>query len=149
MFNDGRKRTSAFLLMYLGCPIIPIRISLPRDFCLCPQAVLMVVPLLQVVIQADGAHSQFGKYTLFLAYGMNANGHMSAIGFGLLFGNEDKTNWNTFWTFIKTLHPSLNAPIKTILMDQDKGSIPAFKEIFEDAAQYMCSFHHRQNILKM
>jgi hypothetical protein len=90
---------------------------------LAPSSSTHVVPLLQDVIQADGAHSQFGKYTLFSAYGTNANGHMSPIAFGLLFGNEDKSNWSTFWTFVKIVHPSLDAPTKTILMDQDKGLI--------------------------
>jgi hypothetical protein len=35
----------------------------------------------------------------------------------------------------------------TILTDQSKGSIGAVKEIFERAAQFMCAFHHHQNIL--
>jgi hypothetical protein len=33
-----------------------------------------LVPLLQDVIQADGAHASYGKYTLFLAHGTAANG---------------------------------------------------------------------------
>jgi hypothetical protein len=44
-----------------------------------------LVPLLQGVIQADGAHASYGKYTLFLAYGTTANGNMSPLSFGLLF----------------------------------------------------------------
>ena len=36
---------------------------------------------------------------------------------------------------------------KTILTDQDKGSIGALKDIFTSAAQFMCSFHCRQNII--
>ena len=107
-----------------------------------------IVPLLQDVIQADGAHSQFGKYTLFSAYGTNANGHMSPVAFGLLFGNEDKRNWSTFWGFVKEIHPSLDDKNKTILTDQDKGSIPALKDTFEHSHQFMCSFHRRENILK-
>jgi hypothetical protein len=66
-----------------------------------PSSSSHIVPLLQDIIQADGAHSQYGKYTLYLAYGTNANGHMSPVAFGLLFGNEDKTNWSTFWNFVK------------------------------------------------
>ena len=113
-----------------------------------PSSSTHLVPLLQDVIQADGAHSQFGKYTLFSAYGTNANGHMSPIAFGLLFGNEDASNWSTFWTFVKTVHPLLDAPIKTILTDQEKGLIAAMKNTFKHAARFMCSFRHRQNILK-
>jgi hypothetical protein len=107
-----------------------------------------IVPLLQDVIQADGAHSQYGKYTLYSAYGTNANGHMSPVAFGLLFGNEDKTNWSTFWNFVKELHPSLDEPRKTFLTDQDKGCLGALQEIFDHASQFMCSFHRRQNIVK-
>jgi len=113
-----------------------------------PSSSSHIVPLLQDVIQADGAHSQYGKYTLYSAYGTNANGHMSPVAFGLLFGNEDKTNWSTFWNFVKELHPSLDKPRKTFLTDQDKGCLGALQEIFEHSSQFMCSFHRRQNIVK-
>jgi hypothetical protein len=73
---------------------------------------------------------------------------MSPVAFGLLFGNEDKTNWSTFWNFVKELHPSLDEPRKTLLTDQDKGCLGALQEIFEHASQFMCSFHRRQNIVK-
>jgi hypothetical protein len=106
-----------------------------------------LAPLLQDMIQADGAHSNFGKYTLFSAYGTNANGHMSPLTFGLLFGNEDKNNWSKFWSFVKTVHPSVDTVPKMILTDQDKGSIGAVKDIFESAAQFMCAFHRCQNII--
>jgi hypothetical protein len=36
-------------------------------------ASIKTVPLLQRVIQADAAHMQFGKYTLFSAYGSTAD----------------------------------------------------------------------------
>ena len=93
-------------------------------------------------------HSYFGKYTLYSAYGTNANWHMSPLAFGLLFGNEDKKNWSTFWKFVKSVHPTINVPTKTFFTDQDKGSIPAFQDVFEHAKQFMCAFHCRQNILK-
>jgi len=47
------------------------------------------VPFVQDVIQADGAHMLFGKYTLFSAYTNSANGAMVSLGFAILFGNED------------------------------------------------------------
>jgi len=50
------------------------------------------VPLVQDVIQADGAHMSFGKYTLFSAYTTSANGAMVSLGFAILFGNEDTSN---------------------------------------------------------
>ncbi len=53
-------------------------------------------PFLQEVLQADAAHMSFGKYTLYSVYGTNANGTMSALGFALLFGNEDKKSWKKF-----------------------------------------------------
>jgi hypothetical protein len=112
-----------------------------------PSSSKHLAPLLQDVFQADGAHLNFGKYTLFSVYGTNANGHMSALAFGLLFGNEDKANWSKFWAFVKRTHPSIDALPKTILTDQDKGSIAAVEDIFKQAAQFMCAFHRHQNIL--
>jgi hypothetical protein len=47
-----------------------------------------IVPCLQHAVQADGAHTSFGKYMLFSAYATTANGNMSPLAFGLLFGNE-------------------------------------------------------------
>ena len=107
-----------------------------------------IVPRLQHVVQADGAHSSFGKYTLFSAYASTANGNMSPLAFGLLFGNEDTKNWAIFWNFVLRVHPSLNSPEITILTDQDKGSIAAVAQEIPSAAQFHCSFHRRQNIIK-
>jgi hypothetical protein len=50
-------------------------------------------PFLQEVLQANTAHMSFWKYTLYSVYGTNANGTMSALGFSLLFGTEDKKSW--------------------------------------------------------
>jgi hypothetical protein len=66
-----------------------------------PSSSKHLVPLLQDVIQADSAHSNFGEYTLFSAYGTSANGNMCPLAFGLLFGNKDKQNWCKFWSFVK------------------------------------------------
>ncbi len=92
-----------------------------------PSSSKHLAPLLQDVFRADGVHLNFGKYTLFSVYGTNANGHMSALAFGLLFGNKDKTNWSKFWAFVKRIHPSIDALPKTILTDKDKGLISAVK----------------------
>ncbi len=48
------------------------------------------VPYLQDVFQADAAHCNFGKYTLYLCYGTTANCNTAPVVFGILFGNEDK-----------------------------------------------------------
>jgi hypothetical protein len=55
-----------------------------------------LVPLLQDVIQADGAHASYGKYTLFSTYKTTGNGNMSPLAFGLLFGNKNTENWSKF-----------------------------------------------------
>jgi hypothetical protein len=69
------------------------------------------------VIQADGAHASYGKYTLFLAYRTTGNGNMSSLAFGLLFGNQNTENWLKFWMFVKKVHPCIDGPTKTILTD--------------------------------
>jgi hypothetical protein len=84
-----------------------------------------LAPLLQPVIQADGAHSSFGKYMLYSTYATTANGNMSPLAFGLLFENEDTKNWSKFWSSVKKIHPCIDSPEVTILTDQHKGSIAA------------------------
>ena len=106
------------------------------------------LPFLEEVIQADGAHMSFGKYTLFSAYANTANGTMAPLGFAILFGNEDTTNWIKFWTFIKSVHPIVNQPTKTVITDQDKGSLASIKQILPEAGLFHCAFHRRQNIKK-
>ncbi len=90
----------------------------------------------------------FGKYTLYSVYGTNANGTMSALGFALLFGNEDKKSWTQFWNFIKKTHPTINQSKYTIITDQDKGSLSAMEKIIPLAGRFLCSFHCQQNIMK-
>jgi hypothetical protein len=107
-----------------------------------------LVPLLQDVIQADGAHASYGKYTLFLAYGTTANGTMSPLAFGLLFENKNTENWLKFCMFVKKVHPCIDGPTKTIVTDQDNGSIAAIQEQVPQAAQFHCLFHCFQNIIK-
>jgi hypothetical protein len=48
------------------------------------------VPFLQEVLPADAAHMSFGKYTLYSVYSTTANITMSALGFAMLVGNENK-----------------------------------------------------------
>lgn len=69
--------------------------------CFTTGASVHTVRYLQNIIQADAAHMKIGKYTFFSAYGASANGNMSPIAFAILFGNEDATNWITFWNFAK------------------------------------------------
>ena len=106
------------------------------------------VTFLQDVIQADGAHMTFGKYTLFSAYGNTANGTMVPLGFAMLFGNEDTANWVRFWEFIKNVHSIVNQPTKTIITAQDKGSLSSICTVLPQAGLFHCAFHRRQNIKK-
>jgi hypothetical protein len=90
----------------------------------------------------------FGKYTLFSAYANTANMTMASLGFAILFSNNDKHNWTTFWKFIKNTHPIFNLNNKTIITDQDKSSIATINEFILEAALFHCSFHRCQNIIK-
>jgi hypothetical protein len=105
------------------------------------------VPFLQDVVQADAAHMTLVKYTLFSAYANTANGAMAPLEFGMLFGNKDKENWKKFWCFVKSVHPIVNQPSKTVITDQDKGLLGSLWEIFPEAGLFHCSFHRRQNIM--
>ena len=106
------------------------------------------VPLLQPVYQADAAHTNFGKYTLYSCYGVSSNGNTFPVCFGIVFGNEDKEGWTRFWKFATQIHPCINRPTTTVITDQQKGSIPAFAEVVPLAVNFFCSFHRRENIKK-
>ena len=77
-----------------------------------------------------------------------ANGNMASLAFGLLFGNEDTKNWRRCWNFVMRDHPSIYSNLITILTDQDKGSIAAVANKVPNTAQFHCSFHRPQNIMK-
>ena len=91
---------------------------------------------LQDVIQADAAHMTFGKYTLFSAYAGSTHMKMVGLGFAILFGNEDKANWHIFMTFLVKTHSIINQPTKTIITNQDKGSIGSIKEVLPDVGLF-------------
>jgi hypothetical protein len=146
--QQWRKDNEAFLTTEFGLPDSLNTKLFVRGVMFATSTSKHAVPLLHDVFQADGAHSQFGKYILYSAYGTTANGNMSPVAFGLFFGNEDKKNWATFWEFVHTVHPSLDDPRKTIVTDQDKGCMSSFDDTLEHSAQFMCSFHCRQNIIK-
>ena len=115
---------------------------------LCTSISKLQVPFLQDVIQADGAHMSFGKYTLFSAYATTANGTMAPLGFAILFGNEDTANWTQFWKFIVAQHPIINQVHKTVITDQDKGALGSICDVLPNVGHFHCSFHRRQNIKK-
>ena len=93
-----------------------------------------VVPYLQNVFQADAAHMNFGKYTLFSCYGSTANANTSLIAFAILFGNEDKAGWEAFFDFAKEQHPCLDNSNKTFITDQAKGLVDSVKKVLPAAS---------------
>ena len=113
-----------------------------------PSFSVAIFPLLQRVVQADAAHMNIGKYTLYSMYSATANCNMFPVVHGILFGNENKSNWQKVFKFARELHPSLNMNDVTILSDQDKGSIPALAAELPNAFNFHCSFHRSQNIMK-
>ncbi len=120
--NDCLLRHKVALTDALGTDNCPELKFLTRIL-VAPSTSKVQAPFLQDVIQADAAHMSFGKYTLFSAYANTANMTMASLGFAILFGNKDKHNWTTFWKFIKNNHPIVNLNNKTIITNQDKGSI--------------------------
>ncbi len=75
------------------------------------------VPELQPLVMADACHLNFGKYMLYSCYGITANANMFPVGFAIVFGNENLLSWKEFWKFIIELHPCLNKPDVTIVID--------------------------------
>jgi hypothetical protein len=57
------------------------------------------IPLLQTEYQSDACHLNFGKYTLYMFYGIAANNNTFPVAMAILFRNEDKTGWVKFWWF--------------------------------------------------
>jgi hypothetical protein len=145
--NNWKKDNDAFLCDTFGFEDGP-QFKFLMGIFISPSTSKEQFPFLQEVLQADAAHMSFGKYTLYSVYGTNANGTMSALGFALLFGNEDKQSWTQFWNFIKKTHPTINQSKYTIITDQDKGSLSAMEEVVPLAGRFLCSFHRQQNIMK-
>jgi hypothetical protein len=145
--NDWLLRHEVALTDALGTDNCPELKFLTRIL-VAPSTSKVQALFLQDVIQADAAHMSFGKYTLFSAYANTANMTMASLGFAILFGNKDKHNWTTFWKFIKNTHPIVNLNNKTIITNQDKGSIATINEFIPEATHFHCSFHRRQNIIK-
>ncbi len=93
--NNWKKDNDTFLCDAFGFEDSPQFEYLTGIF-ISPSTSKEHIPFLQQVLQVDAAHMSFGKYTLYSVYGTNSNGTMSALGFALLFGNEDKQSWTHF-----------------------------------------------------
>jgi hypothetical protein len=59
-------------------------------------AAKIIVPLLQTVYQADAAHMNFGKYTIYSCCGITANCNAFPVAFGIIFDNNDKDGCDRF-----------------------------------------------------
>jgi hypothetical protein len=142
------SKNEVALTQQLGMEDGPLQSKFLSGILFATSASLVQVPFLQDVVMADGAHMMFGKYTLFSAYAITANGTMVPLGFAILFGNEDTSNWVHFWKFVVKIHPTINHVTKTIITDQDKGALASIKTVLPQAGLFHCSFHRRQNIKK-
>ena len=146
-WHDWKERMALFLSDSLGIDGGPAESKFLSGILVATSSSKEQFANLQEVVQADGAHTSFGKYTLFSAYATTANGNMATVAFGILFGNEDIKNWSLFWKFVAKVHPTINRPEVTVLTDQDKGSIVSIAANIPLAHNFHCSYHRRQNIL--
>ncbi len=93
IYNDDIDKDKDQIIPRLGSPANQNRLQfLNRPF-FAPSFVKGTVPQLQKVFMADACHSHFGKYTLFLCYGMTANSNASLVAFAILFGNKTTSTW--------------------------------------------------------
>lgn len=143
--NRWREENSDEIFFALGHP--KDHFMFVNEFFFSPSTAKETVPKLQRVFQADAAHTAYGKYTLFSFYGTTANGTMSPVALGIVFGNETKQSWMSFCKFIAELLPTLNEPDVTIITDKCKGTEAAIDEYFPNAFQFHCSYHRAANIL--
>jgi hypothetical protein len=90
--NNWKKDNDAFLCDAFGFEDGP-QFKFLMGIFMSPSTSKEQFPFLQEALQVDTAHMSFGKYTIHSVYETNANGTMSALGFALLFGNEDKQSW--------------------------------------------------------
>jgi hypothetical protein len=124
-------------------------VSFPDGVLFAPSFVQRTFPHLQKTYMADACHLNFGKYTLFFCYGITANSNMSPVGFTSIFGNENTSNWTKFWEYVLKLHPSMNSGYITIITNQDKGQKNSIARHLQQVGHFHCSWHRRQNIIKM
>ena len=147
-WKTWKEENAAFLAKTLGIKGGPAENKFLTGILIAMSVSKSMFQTTQEVVQADGAHTLFGKYTLFSAYTTTANGNMANIALGILFGNEDTKNWTVFWNFVRKIHPTNNRPQVTLMTDQDKGSIKSVQECIPEAFNFHCSYHRRENINK-
>jgi hypothetical protein len=140
--NNGKKDNDTFLCDAFGYEDGP-QFKFLTGISISPSTSKEQFPFLQGVLQVDAAHMSFGKYTLYSVYGTNVNGTMSALGFTLMFGNENKQSWTQFFGTSLSRHtqPLISQRKYTIITDQDKGSLSAMEEVVHLAGRFLYSFH--------
>ena len=143
------KEHEDMIVPRLGSSADENRLQFLNGIFFAPSFVKQTVPQLQKVFMADACHLHFGKYTLFSCYGMTANSNASPVAFAILFGNENTSTWRQFWKYCRDLHPCIDSGDITIITDQDKGQKNAIAKYLKSVGHFHCSFHRRQNIIKM
>jgi hypothetical protein len=113
-----------------------------------PSFVQKTVPHLQNTYMADACHLNFGKYMLFFCYGVTANSNMPPVGFVIIFGNKNTSNWTKVWEYVLKLHPSMNSGYITTITNQNKGQNNAIARHLQQVGHFHCSWHCHQNIIK-
>ena len=88
-FLDEWKSDNATLLEKAGLLDVASKTQFVSGIFLSLAQARSTVPLLQNVYQADAAHINFGKYTLYSCYGIDANSNTFPVAVALIFGNED------------------------------------------------------------
>ena len=99
------------------------------------------------IFTADAAHLKWGSYTLYSLYGRNANMGAICLAHAIIFGNEDKRAWKSFFSFVIEHYPQLNKSTTTIISDKDKGLLAGINSTLPCAAGFHCSLHRKKNIV--
>jgi len=92
------------ILQRLGSRKDELHLKFLNGIFFAPSFVKETVPHLQKVLMADACHLNFGKYTLFLCYGITVNSNASPVAFAIIFGNESTSTWKQFWKYAIAIH---------------------------------------------
>ena len=71
---------------------------------------------------ADAAHLSWGSFTLYSMYGRNANMGAFCVAHAIIFGNENKRGWKSFFEFVLEHYPYLNSNANTSHLRHGQGS---------------------------
>jgi hypothetical protein len=122
-FLEKWRKSNAMMLMSGGLAV-PAEGEEESEFftgiIFSPKYATDAVPELQQCVQVDACHMQFGKYTLYSAYGITTNCNtfpIVPIAFGILFGNKCKEGWTEFFSVVEEWHPTLNVFQTTFISD--------------------------------